>query len=348
MSILKIKDGQGNWVSVPTIKGETGPKGETGSKGDKGETGDTGAKGKSAYEVAVDNGYVGTEEQWLASLIGAKGDTGATGPAGVGVPTGGTAGQVLAKNSATNYDTTWIDVSGGGGDSDLFVLSGVYGSGAWTFSHTFREVYNATQEGKNVIGVFINGDKTNIICRLSYRSMDYLIFKPDLTIEARYQPGYDYVLNNASYFYKSDNTLSVSSDDISIPTVPETFFGLKLYCDGSSEYQDNPSGTFTVVDPASMFSDMGQFRDQRPDSFMLIYGNSDSSEYGYYEMYHLHDITVSAGSTEGEGSDNIMVAFQTISMHSGSPILKRVTISGEMYTWVGLDEATITYTATAL
>lgn len=27
-------------------------------------------EGKSAYEVAVDNGFKGTEEEWLASLVG--------------------------------------------------------------------------------------------------------------------------------------------------------------------------------------------------------------------------------------------------------------------------------------
>ena len=31
-------------------------------KGDKGEN------GKSAYEIALDNGFVGTEQEWLASL----------------------------------------------------------------------------------------------------------------------------------------------------------------------------------------------------------------------------------------------------------------------------------------
>ena len=36
-----------------------------------------GLQGKSAYEVAVDNGYEGTEEQWLASLKGGDGDPGA-------------------------------------------------------------------------------------------------------------------------------------------------------------------------------------------------------------------------------------------------------------------------------
>ena len=33
-------------------------------------------RGKSAYEVAVANGFEGTEEEWLASLKGEKGDQG--------------------------------------------------------------------------------------------------------------------------------------------------------------------------------------------------------------------------------------------------------------------------------
>ena len=39
---------------------------------------------------------------------------GQQGPAGVGVPVGGTTGQVLAKTSATNYATAWVNPSGGG------------------------------------------------------------------------------------------------------------------------------------------------------------------------------------------------------------------------------------------
>lgn len=38
--------------------------------------------GKSAYEIASDNGFDGTQEEWLASLKGEKGDTGAQGPQG--------------------------------------------------------------------------------------------------------------------------------------------------------------------------------------------------------------------------------------------------------------------------
>ena len=77
----------GSWGSpICNIKGA---KGDTGAAGAKGDTGAAGAKGDTG-------------------AAGAKGDTGA------GVPTGGTTGQVLAKNSNTNYDTHWVDQSGGG------------------------------------------------------------------------------------------------------------------------------------------------------------------------------------------------------------------------------------------
>lgn len=41
-----------------------------------------GDPGESAYQIAVDHGYVGTEEEWLASLHGATGATGPQGPQG--------------------------------------------------------------------------------------------------------------------------------------------------------------------------------------------------------------------------------------------------------------------------
>lgn len=49
-----------------------------------------------------------------AGTPGAAGATGATGATGQGVPTGGTANQVLAKIDGTNYNTQWVNQSGGG------------------------------------------------------------------------------------------------------------------------------------------------------------------------------------------------------------------------------------------
>lgn len=67
-----------------------GGSGGTGAKGDKGDKGDTGL---SAFQIAVQDGFKGTEAQWLASLKGAtgpKGDTGSVGPTGPVGPKGAT------------------------------------------------------------------------------------------------------------------------------------------------------------------------------------------------------------------------------------------------------------------
>lgn len=84
----------------PGPQGQTGPKGDTGPaganglpgpKGDrgadgllgaKGDTGERGKDGKSAYEIAVEHGFVGDESQWLESLKGRDGERGQDGLAG--------------------------------------------------------------------------------------------------------------------------------------------------------------------------------------------------------------------------------------------------------------------------
>jgi hypothetical protein len=66
--------------------------------------------------------YTKTSGSWgspIGNLKGTTGDTGATGSAGadgadgVGVPAGGTTGQILSKTSNDNYATTWVTPSSG-------------------------------------------------------------------------------------------------------------------------------------------------------------------------------------------------------------------------------------------
>ncbi|OAZ62743.1 hypothetical protein SRCM100169_01966 [Bacillus siamensis] len=64
--------------------------------------------GKSAYDIAVDNGFSGTVEEWLASLKGEKGNTGATGAKGDKGDTGATGAKgatgVAGKDGKSAYE----------------------------------------------------------------------------------------------------------------------------------------------------------------------------------------------------------------------------------------------------
>lgn len=85
-STYTVKNGNNGEQGPKGDAGEQGPKGdpgEQGPKGDKGDTGEVGNDGLSAYEIAVKNGYIGTEPEWLSSLKGDTGEIGATGPQGI-------------------------------------------------------------------------------------------------------------------------------------------------------------------------------------------------------------------------------------------------------------------------
>jgi hypothetical protein len=58
------------------------------AQGGSGSQGPKGDPGKSAYQVAVDNGFVGTEPEWLASLKGEPGPAGQNGADGQQGPKG--------------------------------------------------------------------------------------------------------------------------------------------------------------------------------------------------------------------------------------------------------------------
>lgn len=80
----------------PVVVGAQGPQGPQGIQGIQGEAGSAGADG-------------------------------ADGDPGVGVPTGGTTGQVLSKSSNTNYDTQWTTPSTGITTGKAIAMSLVFG-----------------------------------------------------------------------------------------------------------------------------------------------------------------------------------------------------------------------------
>ena len=145
--------GPASTVPGPTgPQGATGPQGSTGTSGPQGVKGDPGADGEKWFSQAgipaptdgiigdwslnTDTGdyyekvktgpsssawtYRGNlqgpeGQQGYQGPQGPQGATGPTGAAGLGVPAGGTANQVLAKIDSTDNNTRWVDQTGGGG-----------------------------------------------------------------------------------------------------------------------------------------------------------------------------------------------------------------------------------------
>lgn len=116
-----------------------------------------GAEGKSAYELAVEEGYEGTLEEWLASLVGAtgpqgpqgeKGDTGATGaqgPKGDKGDTGATGPQGPQGDKGDTGATGAQGPQGPKGDTgDSGSFTCIYGVTTWA------EFKAAVQAGKSI------------------------------------------------------------------------------------------------------------------------------------------------------------------------------------------------------
>lgn len=70
------------------FKGDTGPQGPQGLQGEPGPKGEQGLNGKSAYQIWIDEGNVGSEYDFIKSLEGPMGPQGLQGPQGEQGPIG--------------------------------------------------------------------------------------------------------------------------------------------------------------------------------------------------------------------------------------------------------------------
>jgi len=131
--ILSKVDGTDyNTVWINNTGGGGGSEGATGATGPAGTNGATGATGPAGTNgVTGATGPAGTNGVTGATgPAGTNGATGLAGATGPGVPTGGTTGQILSKVDGTNYNTVWIDNTGGGGGAGATGATGPAGAGA--------------------------------------------------------------------------------------------------------------------------------------------------------------------------------------------------------------------------
>lgn len=100
-------DGTAGPQGDPGLAGPTGPQGDAGPAGPQGEHGQPGTygiDGFSAFEIAVANGFTGTETEWLASLVGPQGEPGPEGPEGPPGEGGDSSGAVAAHEQQYDHN----------------------------------------------------------------------------------------------------------------------------------------------------------------------------------------------------------------------------------------------------
>lgn len=94
--------------------GVNGKDGADGQNGADGQDGVNGSDGKSAYEIAVANGFIGTETEWLVSLKGSdgkdgvNGKDGADGKDGINGADGKSAYIIAVEHGFTGTETEWL------------------------------------------------------------------------------------------------------------------------------------------------------------------------------------------------------------------------------------------------
>jgi len=175
-----------------TVPGPEGPAGPTGPEGPQGPQGDTGP-------------------------AGADGDDGDD---GVGVPAGGTTGQILKKASNDDYDTAWNDESGGGGGGPTAVV---------TFSGVASvDIEDFAGLGSSVVRLLI-----------------------DFTVDTdNVRPSMLYKLNGA---YKTAANyrmalMSRASSGSTDASVSQTSTAIELFVDASNFSVGNDTGNHCIID----------------------------------------------------------------------------------------------------
>ena len=184
------------WIaSLKGEKGDQGIQGIEGIQGIQGEKGEKGDTGLSAYEVAVAEGFVGTEAEWLLTLVGNDGVDGSAGLDGEKGDKAWTPVFVVESDNNGVYIRV-TDYWNGEGDKPPYTG---YLSGAGLVP-TPEEATNLNQPASIVSTTVVSNNKINVITATS-----------DLTITSDLTVGQstEALINPATFNLSFDNvTLS--------------------------------------------------------------------------------------------------------------------------------------------
>lgn len=289
---VMVNDGNGSamsktvfdsWIAnnVQGEKGEQGVAGRDGANGTNGRDGVDGADGLSAYQVAVNSGYTGTQEQWLLSLKGATGAAGANGSNGWS--------PVLRTVARGNDNVLQVfDWSGGSGSKPS--ITGYVGD-----SGIVTNIANAT----NIRG--LKGDKgeggeqgVQGEAGVDGREVQSITFNPDLTATVTFTDGSEVVSDplpkqqgwgsykDSQYTSSSPFLLSVSSQAVIPNNASEEIENLPV---NVASFYNPLSQKYLLQDPDGLYSVRVRFKTMASDtpSFINLSMSKDTTEVPFSE-----------------------------------------------------------------
>lgn len=294
VTTVKGDTGEQGIQGLQGLKGDKGDKGDSGLQGIQGQKGDQGIQGQngidgthgldgddglSAYQIALNNGFVGSETEWLQSLKGATGEKGLD-------------GAVTFESLNPQQIALLKGEKGDKGDTGLQGIQGLKGDkgadGQDATPLTFNDLTpEQKQELANLVPISNSGGASSnkIILKNFSSSSAYLHIKTSFLLEDSFTFRFNFCQTDLIYgavdcikIYRSKSTtlkqnLAFGSEILLIPyyaadgsfcfcfKIPDLFPLLEFIFDSDLDYEINesplPDSVFGVFDYYSYISEKG-------------------------------------------------------------------------------------------
>ena len=333
--------------SFDGLKGETGASGAAAGFGSPSATVGTGTGTPS---VTVTASGPDSAKVFSFAFDGLKGAAGQPGAAGQGVPAGGSAGQILAKKTGTDYDTEWINETG----NQVFYATITGPASSLVSDKTFAEVKAAIDAGMAVYAVYGQ-----------YVFSLYSYTNSDIYFEYTYISGLNVINRRIRIYLVSGNTRVYHYDaSVSVPQIPDFLTRSVLF---SAGYDSEEQKYYVQAVPSYYVGytvgDIGEFFSYSSVDDAFVFLESGSSEYSYdwdeeQQAYVAHNASQGMYVLTNKYTTSVVVdddavftghlVFTNIGNVNGTMKARTFEVSEEIGMYDGFDSAVVTYSEVSL
>ena len=180
--------------------------GETSATLHNGANGEKGTDGKSAYQIAVEQGYQGSESDWLSSLKGDKGDkgnTGAKGNPGQDGADGKSAYAIAVEHGYEDSEEKWLlSLKGEKGDTGE---RGEKGDAGVAGKDGFSPIANVVKDGSVITITITDKNGTTTVTLTEGAAVDFTPYAKVTYVDEKVQE-----LSDSLTYTLQEHTLSIT------------------------------------------------------------------------------------------------------------------------------------------